>query len=107
MPIVPYAANPGIVLVRMTTKPLVTGGYADTGEFAIVSGPDQFPLTINNAQIVPDASARLAIALTFNQPMAQPSVENFQNYKIMPTGLPSGRSRSNRRHTPPPRTRSP
>ena len=47
VPIVPNAANPGIVLVEMTTKPLVTGGTAANGYFAILSGPDQLPLTIN------------------------------------------------------------
>ena len=59
VPIVPNAANPGIVLVGMTAKPLVTGGKTWTGEFAIVSGPDQLPLAINNAQVVREASGRL------------------------------------------------
>jgi hypothetical protein len=86
VPIVRNAANPGIVLVRMTVKPLVTGGLAETGEFAIVSGPDQLPLTIKNAQIVQEASGASAIALTFSQPMAQASAEDLQNYRINPSG---------------------
>jgi hypothetical protein len=89
VPIVPSAANPGIVLVEMTTTPLVTGGYQKTGEFAILSGPDQLPLSVNNAQIVKEASGASAIALTFNQPMAQPSVENIQNYMITQSPLTS------------------
>jgi hypothetical protein len=88
VPIVPNAANPGIVLVEMTTTPLVTGGTAENGYFAILSGPDQLPLTINSAQIVPQASGASAIALTFNEPMAQASVESLQNYRITP--LPAG-----------------
>jgi hypothetical protein len=86
VPILPNAANPGIVLVGVTTKPLVAGGIVETREFAIVSGPDQFPLTITNAQVVKEASGASAIALTFNEPMAQASVENLRNYRITPTG---------------------
>jgi hypothetical protein len=84
VPIVPNAANPGIVLVEMTTKPLVTGGIAENGYFAILSGPDQLPLTINNAQIVPQASGAPAITLTFDEPVAQAAVENLESYRITP-----------------------
>ena len=38
VPIVPSAANLGIVQVAITTRPLVTDGSAETGYFAIVSG---------------------------------------------------------------------
>jgi hypothetical protein len=84
VPIVPNAANPGIVRVEMTATPLVSGGFAETGEFAILSGPDQLPLAINNAQIVQEGSGASGIALTFNEPMVQASVENLQNYRITP-----------------------
>ncbi len=86
VPIVANAANPGIVMVEMTTMPLVTGGAAETGDFAIVSGADQLPLIITRAQIVTQASGASAIALTFNEPLAPPSVESLQNYRITPTG---------------------
>jgi hypothetical protein len=90
VPIVPNAANPGIVLVDVTTKPLVTGGSAQTGEFAIVSGPDQLPLAINNARIDRQGSGASAIAVTFSAPMVQASVENLQHFRIMPLGHSAG-----------------
>jgi hypothetical protein len=90
VPIVPSAANPGIVVVDVTTKPLVIGGINNTGEFAIVSGPEQLPLTINNAQIVKEASGASAIALTFSEPMVQASVENLQHFRIIPLGISAG-----------------
>jgi hypothetical protein len=84
VPIVSGAANPGIVQVAITTTPLVTGGTTNTGHFAIVSGPDQLPLTITNAQIIPETSGERAIALTFNEPLSPTSVGNLENYRITP-----------------------
>jgi hypothetical protein len=108
VPIVQGAFNPGIVQVAITATPLVTAGSAETGYFAIVTGPDQLPLTINNAQIVREASGPWAIALTFNEPLSPTSVDNLQNYRITPTGRfvraspPSGSSKPASTHREPP-----
>lgn len=86
LPIVREAANPGIVLVGMTTKPLVPNGDTMTGEIAIVSGPDQLPLAINDARIVRLASGTSAVTMKFNQPMERASVENLKTYRISHAG---------------------
>ena len=106
VPIVPNAANPGIVAVGITATPLVTGGIPVTGAFAIVSGPDQLPLAITNAQIVPQALGALAVVLTFNEPLAPASVGSLENYRITPTGrsgpvspLPVSRKRASSRRS--------
>jgi len=88
VPIVREAANPGVVLVGISAKPLVANGSAVTGEIAIASDPDQLPLAINDARVVREASGASAVTMTFNQPMARATVENLGTYRIERAGRP-------------------
>jgi hypothetical protein len=85
-----------VPIISSTTAPVPIGIYLSAGptpgskvdpgspgSVYLYSGPDAAPPTITGVQLVTQGKLASAVVLGFSKPMAQATVENIQNYRIL------------------------